>query len=111
MGNHLYHLRHSVLLVMLEITYDAGSAIKQGVGEFKNWDKWKPGGSAEDYSWLIIAGASDPPKDVAVSKRRERGEKGGSFLKGIKYEMQYIEDSIDKNSLGKLHNTIRNLRP
>ena len=88
----------------MSVTYSAGSAIKQNVGELKNWDSWKPG---SNHSWLLIAGAMDPPKGVVVSKRRDRGDK---FLRGIKWDLANMEEVIlnPTMGLGDLFNTVQN---
>ena len=87
----------------MSLIYGAGSAIKQNVGELKNWDSWKPG---SNHSWLLIAGAMDPPKGVVVSKRRDRG---GKFLRGIKWDLANMEKAILNSvmGLGDLFNTVR----
>jgi len=87
----------------MSVTYNAGSAIKQNVGELKNWDSWKPG---SNHSWLLIAGAMDPPKGVVVSKRRDRG---GKFLQGICLDLANMEKAIVNSAmgLGDLFNTVR----
>ena len=87
----------------MPVTYSAGSAIKQNVGELKNWDSWKPGSR---HSWLLIAGAMDPPEGVLVSKRRDRS---GKFLRGIKWDLANMEEAIlnPAMGLGDLFNTVR----
>ena len=87
----------------MPITYPVGSAIKQNVGELKTWDSWKPG---SNHSWLLIAGAMDPPKGVVVSKRRDRGRE---FLQGIKWDLANMEEIILNSAmgLGDLFNTVR----
>ena len=89
--------------IAMSVTYHAGSAIKQGVGELNTWNTWKPGSG---HSWLLIAGAMDPPKVVVVSKRRDRS---GNFLSGIKWDLANMEKVIldPAMGLGNLYNTVR----
>ena len=88
----------------MPVTYPAGSAIKQNVGELKTWDSWKPG---SNHSWLLIAGPMDPPNGVVVSKRRNRSE---YFLRGIKWDLANMEEVIlnPTMGLGDLFNTVQN---
>ena len=85
----------------------AGSAIKQNVGILSNWKDWKP--ESEKYGWLLIAGAMNPPKRIKTSKRRSKDLKAGGFLRGIKYDMQVMEEIISREKLGNLQNTLRML--
>ena len=50
----------------------AGSAIAQGryVGRIDCWSKWRP--TSEEPLWLLLSGATDPPKEIGISKRRTR---------------------------------------
>ena len=41
----------------------AGSAIAQNAGKLDNFDSWRPGG-AQETKWLLVAGATDPPRRV-----------------------------------------------
>merc|ERR1719347_54063 len=88
---------------MSVVTFQREGSIKQHVGELKNWDSWKPG---SNHSWLLIAGAMDPPKGVVVSKRRDRG---GKFLRGIKWDLANMEEAILNSAmgLGDLFNIVR----
>ena len=85
----------------------AGSAISQGVGLLTNWEEWRPG--KVTYGWLLIAGATNPPKRIQTSERRSKEHRSGNFLDGTKYDMQVMEDFVTKIKLGNLHNTLRML--
>ena len=54
-------------------------------GRLEKVDEGSPP-EGRDRKWLILSGASNPPKDVILSKRRPRNrpeEKNGQFLHGI----------------------------
>ena len=85
----------------------AGSAIKQNVGDLSYWDDWKP--STLKHGWLLIAGATNPPKNITTSQRRSKDVKSGNFLEGTKYDMQVMEEFVSNENLGFLHNTLRML--
>ena len=72
----------------------AGSALKQGVGKLSEWDQWKPT-SELSYRWLLLAGATDPPKEVSVSSRRSREARSGDFLEGVKHDLKNIEVGLE----------------
>ena len=82
----------------------AGSALKQGVGKLSEWDEWKPT-SVSSYRWLLLAGATDPPKEVSVTSRRSREARSGHFLKGVKDDMKNIEVGLEilKNDNKRKH--------
>lgn len=84
----------------------AGSAIAQNAGRIDQLDTWKP--TSNEPRWLILAGATDPPKDVSISDRRTRdvqGDRNGAFLHGVTRDLVNMEDAIG----GKLYNTLKNL--
>ncbi|KAL9953319.1 hypothetical protein ACROYT_G040717 [Oculina patagonica] len=79
----------------------AGSAIAQGpnVGRIDRWSQWKP--TALETKWLLLSGASDPPNDVKISKRRA----GGEFLSGVTHDLANMEAEVGSN----LFNTVKDL--
>ena len=54
----------------------AGSAIAQGpcVGRIDRWSKWNP--TSREPLWLLLSGATDPPKEIGISKRQTRDAQG-----------------------------------
>ena len=50
----------------------AGSTIAQGpcVGRIDFWSQWRP--TSEEPLRLLLSGATDPPKEIGISKRRTR---------------------------------------
>ena len=50
----------------------AGSTTAQGpcVGRIDFWSQWRP--TSEEPLWLLLSGATDPPKEIGISKRRTR---------------------------------------
>ena len=86
----------------------AGSAISQGpyVGRIDRWSEWRP--TSEEPLWLLLSGATDPPKKIEISKRRARdvkGERNGEFLAGITHDLINMEDVVG----AKLYNTVKDL--
>ena len=86
----------------------AGSAIAQGpnVGRIDRWSKWKP--TDESTLWLLLSGASKPPEDIEISKRRPRDDPGdgnGAFLDGVTHDLVNMEYLVRS----KLYNTIKDL--
>ena len=86
----------------------AGSAIAQGpsVGKIAKWTEWNP--PSIRTKWLLLAGASDPPREISISERRTRdtpGEKGGTFLHGVCDDLKNMEKAIGSN----LFNLVRRL--
>ena len=86
----------------------AGSAISQGpyVGRIDRWSEWRP--TSEEPLWLLLSGATDPPKEIGISKRRARdvkGERNGEFLAGITHDLIHMEDVVG----AKLYNTVKDL--
>ncbi|KAJ7388040.1 hypothetical protein OS493_040230, partial [Desmophyllum pertusum] len=86
----------------------AGSAIAQGrnVGRIYRWAQWNP--TTAEPLWLLLAGATDPPKDINISDRRSRdivGDRSGSFLSGITRDFVNMEDAVGT----KLFNTVKDL--
>ena len=78
----------------------------QNAGKLDEFNKWKPGNQAN--KWLLLAGATDPPENVKISNRRNRGsDRSGSFLHGVKSDMLNMESvtCVKEN----LHNTVRDL--
>lgn len=85
----------------------AGSAIAQNVGKldkFKEWTGWRP----RKTKWLLLAGASNPPREINISRRRDRDARSGSFLRGTSCDMNNMErhETVQYN----LYNTIRDLK-
>ncbi|PFX15689.1 hypothetical protein AWC38_SpisGene20084 [Stylophora pistillata] len=82
--------------------YRAGSAIAQGsdVGRIGKCSKWSP--TDLESLWLLISGASNPPKAIHFSRRRT---KSGDFLAGISHDLANVEDAIGC----QLFNTVRDL--
>ena len=83
----------------------AGSTIAQGpcVGRI---DFWSP--TSEEPLWLLLSGASDPPKEIGISKRRTRdaqGDRNGAFLAGVTRDLVNMEDVVGT----KLFNTVKDL--
>ena len=85
----------------------AGSAIAQNAGLIDRFDLWRPAPSMDlETKWLLLAGASNPPEDVAISDRRSRdAERSGTFLRGVAKDLANIEDAIGS----KLYNSVKNL--
>lgn len=86
----------------------AGSAIAQGpnVGRIDRWSKWKP--TDESTLWLLLSGASKPPEDIEISKRRPRddlGDGNGAFLDGVTHDLVNMEYLVRS----KLYNTVKDL--
>ena len=86
----------------------AGSAIAQGpnVGRIDRWSVWKP--TDKPTLWLLLSGATNPPKGIEISKRRPRdalGDKNGAFLAGVTRDLVNMEDLIRPN----LYNTVKDL--
>ncbi|CAH3144891.1 unnamed protein product, partial [Porites lobata] len=82
----------------------AGSAIAQGpnVGRIDRWSKWKP--TDESTLWLLLSGASNPPENIEISKRRPRDDPGdgnGAFLDGVTHDLANMEYLVRS----KLYNT------
>lgn len=75
----------------------AGSAIKQGpnVGRIDRWSEWRP--TPVEPLWLLLSGATDPPKGIGISKRRTRdvlGDRSGAFLAGVTRDLVNVEDVV-----------------
>ena len=88
----------------------AGSAIAQGpnVGRIDRWSLWRPTGSVQPR-WLLLSGASNPPENIAISKRRTRdapGDKNGTFLPGVIRDLANMQDAVE----AKLSNVVMNLK-
>ena len=86
----------------------AGSAIAQGpnVGRIDRWSKWKP--TDESTLWLLLSGASNPPENIEISKRRPRDDPGdgnGAFLDGVTHDLANMEYLVRS----KLYNTVKDL--
>ena len=86
----------------------AGSAIAQGpyVGRIDCWLQWRP--TREEPLWLLLSGATDPPKEIGISKRRTRdapGDRNGAFLAGVTRDLVNMEDVVGT----KLFNTVKDL--
>ncbi|KAL9953310.1 hypothetical protein ACROYT_G040707 [Oculina patagonica] len=86
----------------------AGSAIAQGpnVGRIDRWSQWRP--TSIEPKWLLLSGASNPPKDVQISNRRPRdnpGVIGGEFLSGVTHDLANMEAAVGY----KLYNTVKDL--
>ena len=89
-------------------TVYAGSAIAQGpnVGRIDRWSAWNP--TSIEPKWLLLSGASNPPKDVKISKRRPSnipGLRGGEFLSGVTHDLANMEAAVGT----KLFNTVKDL--
>ena len=86
----------------------AGSAIAQGpnVGQIDRWLQWKP--TSIEPRWLLLSGASDPPRGIDIFDRRTRakpGVKGGTFLAGVTHDLANMEAAVG----AKLFNTVKDL--
>ena len=86
----------------------AGSAIAQGplVGRIDRWSEWRP--TDKEPLWLLLSGATDPPGDIGISKRRTRdaqGDRNGAFLAGVTRDLVNMEDVVGI----KLFNTVKDL--
>ena len=86
----------------------AGSAIAQGqyVGRIDFWSEWRP--TSEEPFWLLLSGATDPPREIVISKRRTRdaeGDGNGAFLAGVTQDLANMENVVGK----KLFNTVKDL--
>lgn len=80
----------------------AGSAIAQGpnVGKIAKWTEWNP--PSIGTKWLLLAGATDPPREISISDRRK---KGGTFLHCVCDDLKNVENAIG----GNLFNIVRSL--
>ena len=83
----------------------AGSAIGQSVGRLKEFARWNPLTPWLEPRWLLISGASDPPRNINVSERRTRGDRNGEFLRGASKDLVNMEEAVGT----KLHNTVKDL--
>ena len=86
----------------------AGSAITQGplVGRIDRWSEWKP--TDRKPLWLLLSGATDPPKEIGISERRTRDaqrDRNGAFLGGVTRDLMNMEDLVEEN----LFNTVKDL--
>ena len=86
----------------------AGSAIAQGpdVGRLDRWSEWKP--TSIETKWLLLSGASNPPRDITISDRRTRdtpGTRGGTFLSGVAHDLANMEEEVGIY----LFNTVKDL--
>ena len=75
----------------------AGSAIAQGVhvGRIDQWSLWRP--TDKEPLWLLLSGATDPPRDIGISKRRTRdaqGDRSGTFLAGVILDLGNMEKAV-----------------
>ena len=87
----------------------AGSAIAQGsnVGRIDRWSEWKP--TRRKRVWLLLSGASNPPRGITISDRRTRdcpGSRGGMFLSGVTQDLAKMEAAVKP----ALINTVKDLR-
>ena len=87
----------------------AGSAIAQGpnVGRIDKLLEWKP--TRRKRVWLLLSGASNPPRGITISDRRTRdchGDRGGMFLSGVTHDLANMEDAVK----AELFNTVKDLR-
>ena len=86
----------------------AGSAIVQGpnVGRIDQWQEWSP--TSIEPKWLLLSGASDPPRAITISDRRTRdkpGVRSGTFLSGVTHDLANMEAAVGVN----LFNTVKDL--
>ena len=86
----------------------AGSAIAQGpdVGRIDKWSDWKP--TSIETKWLLLSGASNPPRGITISDRRTRdtpGTRSGTFLSGVAHDLANMEGAVGIN----LFNTVKDL--
>ena len=84
-------------LLSRTMTSFAGSAIAQGptVGRIDLWSDWQP--TTRQPRWLLLSGASNPPDDIAISKRRTRdapGDRSGTFLPGVSHDLTNMQDTV-----------------
>ena len=83
----------------------AGSAIAQGpnVDRIDRWPQWKP--TSIETKWLLLSGASDPPRGIDISDRRTRdtpGVKGGTFLSGVTHDLANMEGAVGINLFNRV---------
>ena len=86
----------------------AGSAIAQGpyVGRIDCWSQWRP--TSKEPVWLLLSGATVPPKEIGISKRRTQdaqGDRNDAFLAGVARDLFNMEDIVGAN----LFNTVKDL--
>ena len=87
----------------------AGSAIAQGpnVGRIDKWSEWKP--TPIEPRWLLLSGASDPPRGINISDRRTRDNpikaRSRTFLAGVAHDLANMESAVGIN----LFNTVKDL--
>lgn len=89
----------------------AGSAIAQGpfVGRIDKWSLWKP--TTAKPLWLLLSGATDPPKDISVSRRRSRdapGDRTGAFLTGVTRDIDNMQEVVLSTG-AQLYNRVMDL--
>ena len=75
----------------------AGSAIAQGpnVGRIDRWLQWNP--TTLEPLWLLLAGATNPPKDINISERRTRDsprDRSGTFLPGVTRDLTSVQEAV-----------------
>ncbi|KAJ7375763.1 hypothetical protein OS493_039029, partial [Desmophyllum pertusum] len=76
------------------------------VGRIDRWSQWNP--TSVEPLWLLLAGATNPPRDVNISERRTRdspGDRSGTFLPGVTRDLINVEDAVGT----KLFNTVKDL--
>ena len=82
------------------------TAYAQNAGQLVNIDEWSP--TRQTRKWLLLSGASDPPRNIYISARRPREKsnvRSGKFLHGISSDLYHMEHAVGAN----LKNTVRNL--
>ena len=93
------------------MTSFAGSAIAQGptIGRIDLLSEWQP--TACQPIFLLLSGASNPPDDIAISKRRTRdapNDISGTFLPGVSQDLANMQDTILAKA--RLSDTVRKLK-
>ena len=71
-------------------------------------DDWSPIEPKTQRKWLLLSGASDPPRSIVTSNRKPRDAphaKGGKFLTGVSMDLANMEKAVGFN----LHNSIKDL--
>ena len=81
------------------------TAYEQNAGQLKNLNEWSS--TLKSRRWLLLSGATNPPKEVLVSTRRRRDANfpNGNFLDGSTPDLYNMERAVKPN----LFNVVRNL--
>ena len=105
--------------VKIKKTTRAKTAYEAKAGSLFHIDRWSP--TNRERCWLLMSGASDPPKDVEISNRRPRIKQSalssirdGHYLYGVPEDLKNMYKAIpeeeDAKSVLKLTMTKKDVR-